>query len=817
MTTFDAVFVGSGINSLVGAALLAREGWSVCVLERNDVAGGCIRTSTDLTLPGFTHEVLASWHPLFTGSAAYAELEGELTARGVVYVNTDLPTGTAFPDGSAAFITGSLEGNVAEFDRLAPGDGVAWERQFNEFMGNADLAFGILSTELWSTAGLTLGRKALRRLGRRGLLEFAGNTLVSCRDWVSTTFESEAAHGVLAPWVLHTGLGPEQATSGFMTQVIGAALQLGGMPVPVGGGVRLVDALAGIVTDAGGEVRLSADVRQILVANGRATGVRLTDGEVVAASRAVVANVTPTQLYGSLLGGSDVPTAVAEAASRFRYGRAEMQIHLALDEPPRWKGSDADRLARCPIVHVTPGLDGVSRAVNEAERGLLPAEATIVCGQPVALDPSRAPDGKSIIWIQLQELPAGRIKGDAAGELDTGDGTWSDELGEAYADRIVARLGDSIENLGAATLKRVVVSPPGARGAQPESRRRRHLRRLVRARPEPALAPAGRGSRPRDGRGRPVAHRREHASRAGPRRRLRLPRRQGADEAARSRIGSSRSCRGAREPLALGDLDGRRVVRRGRRGLRRRRVRRDRDLGVQAAARRRGEPGAARRARPRRLGVRARGPVGVAARDRRHGRPFGRRRAHRGARGIGAAVRRLRPRVRRLPRRPARRPHARGGNGSARRRTAAPRRRRARGGNLGRLRAGAPRPSGRWRASSTASPRPTRCSRSPVRPRSGSCSTPTTSGTTPRCCPGSRPTSAASSASTSATGRPLDRTDRVLPTEGISHTLELVAALVLAGWDGALDVEIFSTPELFWGLPVDEAARRAYAAAAPLD
>ena len=34
----------------------------------------------------------------------------------------------------------------------------------------------------------------------------------------------------------------------------------------------------------------------------------------------------------------------------------------------------------------------------------------------------------------------------------------------------------------------------------------------------------------------------------------------------------------------------------------------------------------------------------------------------------------------------------------------------------------------------------------------------------------------------------------------------------LAGWDGALDVEIFSTPELFWGLPVDEAARRAYAA-----
>jgi sugar phosphate isomerase/epimerase len=61
-----------------------------------------------------------------------------------------------------------------------------------------------------------------------------------------------------------------------------------------------------------------------------------------------------------------------------------------------------------------------------------------------------------------------------------------------------------------------------------------------------------------------------------------------------------------------------------------------------------------------------------------------------------------------------------------------------------------------------------------------------------------------------------DRTDRVLPGEGISRTRELVAALAAAGWRGALDVEIFSTPELFWGLPVDEAARRAYAAVAEL-
>ena len=454
----DAVFIGSGINSLAGAALLAQKGWNVCVLEREERLGGCLYTSDELTLPGYRHEVLASWHPLFTGSAAYAELKGELDRRGLEYVNTGLPTASAFPDGSAAFVTSSLDGNVAEFGRHAAADGAAWQRQFEEFMGNADLSFGLLSTELWSTAGLGLGQKAYRRLGRRGLLEFTGRTLSSCRDWVESTFESEAAHGVLAPWVLHTGLGPEQATSGFMTQVIAAALQLGGMPIPVGGGIRLVEALCAIVRDAGGEVRSGVDVERVLVSGGRATGVRTADGELVEASRAVVANVMPAQLYGRLLSGQ-ATAGVARAAERYRHGRAEMQIHLALDAPPQWRGPEAERLAQTAIVHVTPGLDGVSRAVNEAERGLLPAEATIVVGQPCALDPSRAPAGGSIIWIQLQELPAGRVKGDAAGELDVGDGSWTEELREAYADRVVARLARSIVNLDEAALKRAVLSP----------------------------------------------------------------------------------------------------------------------------------------------------------------------------------------------------------------------------------------------------------------------------------------------------------------------------------------------------------------------
>jgi sugar phosphate isomerase/epimerase len=63
---------------------------------------------------------------------------------------------------------------------------------------------------------------------------------------------------------------------------------------------------------------------------------------------------------------------------------------------------------------------------------------------------------------------------------------------------------------------------------------------------------------------------------------------------------------------------------------------------------------------------------------------------------------------------------------------------------------------------------------------------------------------------------PPGRTDRVLPGDGGMRSAEHVAALRGAGWDGYLDVEIFSTPEGFWALPVDEAARRAHAAVSRL-
>jgi phytoene dehydrogenase-like protein len=80
------------------------------------------------------------------------------------------------------------------------------------------------------------------------------------------------------------------------------------------------------------------------------------------------------------------------------------------------------------------------------------------------MDASRAPEGKGILWIQLQELPW-RIKGDAAGEIDVGGGEWTEDLRERYADRIQARIARHIPNLESSILGRTALSPADLQAA----------------------------------------------------------------------------------------------------------------------------------------------------------------------------------------------------------------------------------------------------------------------------------------------------------------------------------------------------------------
>ncbi|MGI9296122.1 MAG: phytoene desaturase family protein, partial [Pseudomonadales bacterium] len=190
MQTYDYVIVGSGINSLTCAALLSKQGSTVCVLERSEYLGGCIRTA-EITEQGFKHDVLSGFHPLFTTSPAYAELQQDLEAHGLEYVNSEYPTGVVLPDNRHLILKTSREENLAAMEALRPGDGESFRQTMQEMEADAELIFGLLGNRPWSFATVKLLLNQLRKRGLAGLTSFVGGSLGSSREWLENHFQSE--------------------------------------------------------------------------------------------------------------------------------------------------------------------------------------------------------------------------------------------------------------------------------------------------------------------------------------------------------------------------------------------------------------------------------------------------------------------------------------------------------------------------------------------------------------------------------------------------------------------------------------------------
>lgn len=450
MSQVDHVIIGSGINALVAGALLSRAGKKVILLEREAQAGGCLQTA-EITEPGFHHDVMAATFVLFLTSPAYAELAEDLGRHGLEFCHSPHPTAVLRPDQTALILTMDRAANIAALNALAAGDGDQHARDVTGIEAEAPFLFALLGGELWSWKTARLVTRQIWAKGLNGFKSWVGAAMKPARGWLETRYSSQLAQALWAPWVLHTGLTPESSYSAKMGQVIAFALEAAGAPVVKGGAAQAVKAFEALIRENGGEIRTNTDVARILLDQNRAIGVETTDGEKILA-RSTLASVTPSQLYTRLLDGASSND--RQIAQDYRHGRGNFQLHYALDADPDWIAEGLEDVA---LIHLADGVDSVSKASNEAERGMLPVTPTICVGQPHRLDPSRCPDGKAILWLQIPDAPR-HIKGDAAGEIAT-DGTWTEATREGFADRIEAILKNHIRNFDQIKLSRRAYSP----------------------------------------------------------------------------------------------------------------------------------------------------------------------------------------------------------------------------------------------------------------------------------------------------------------------------------------------------------------------
>lgn len=448
---YGAVVIGAGINSLACAVHLGSKGWRVGVFEQAQTPGGAVKT-LELTEPGFRHDWAAMNLSLFAGSGFFKAYGEDLIKHGLEFAPASHCFASVFDDGKWLGVSttpGETRTRIAGFSKA---DAEAWDRLCADFPGMAEYVFALLGNPMQMHIQGKLAAKALWRKGFSWTADLVRLLLSSPRKWLTETFESKHVHATLAAWGMHLDFAPDMAGGAVFPYLEAMANQNFGMVIGKGGADTLTRAMVSQIEAAGGEVHCGKRASRVLREGGKASGVELEDGTQIKASRAVIANVAPGGLM-DLLDGQSGDAGFDGKMGKFSHAPGTMMIHLALDGLPDWTASE--ELKQFAYVHIAPSLDQMARTYQQATAGLLPDEPVVVVGQPTAIDSSRAPDGKHVLWVQVRMVPA-EILGDAAGKIKGRE--WA-EIKDAYADRAIELIERHAPGLKNKIIGRMVVSP----------------------------------------------------------------------------------------------------------------------------------------------------------------------------------------------------------------------------------------------------------------------------------------------------------------------------------------------------------------------
>lgn len=453
---YDAIVIGAGHNGLAAAVQLSSQGWRVLVLERARVAGGAVKTA-ELTLPGFRHDLYAMNLSMFAGSAFFARHKAQLLAAGLGFVPAKRTFASVFDDGRWLGVDTDLSRTLERLRAHCPPhsvrDAERWEAMVKKFGDDAPHLFAMLGAPMPSWKALGALWNMLRKKGLSWTAQTALLLLSSSRNWLDRHFDDPDLKAMMAAWGMHLDFAPDIAGGALFPYLESMLNQHYGMVIGAGGADSMIRAMVKVIEQCGGAVHTGCEVGRIEVANGKACGVQLVHGGFIRARRAVIANVHPRALYDRLLANACADHAPAARAAQLRPGPGTMMIHLALDALPQWRGGT--ELQQYAYVHIAPSMDAMATTYCQAMAGQLPSEPALVVGQPTAIDPSRAPEGKHVLWIQVRVVPA-EIRGDAAGLI--GDRDW-DSVKEQYAERVLDIIERHAPGLRSQILARHVLSP----------------------------------------------------------------------------------------------------------------------------------------------------------------------------------------------------------------------------------------------------------------------------------------------------------------------------------------------------------------------
>ncbi|MDR1321206.1 MAG: NAD(P)/FAD-dependent oxidoreductase [Gracilibacteraceae bacterium] len=416
---YDVIMAGGGHNGLTVACYLAKAGLSVCVVEQSDKVGGAV-ISREL-IPGFISDPCSTQHHIaqFSPTLRNDDL-GLISKYGLKYIFPEEQECVIFSDNTTFNIYIDVDKTCQEIaKKFSEKDAEAYRKFYDwaclgvnaivQGFFTPPMPYGMYASMMDSSDE---GRELLR----------AGQ--MSCYDVLNEWFDNEKLKIGMLRWISEIMVNPKTAGTGVTAfTFIGLAHMKPGCGMPVGGSGRLSEVMEAFIKDHGGTILTNSLVKEFIVANGEAKGVRLAGGEEILAKRMCVADLHVKQIFPHMVSGAVLPDGYTKKVQRLRHASyMAFQQSVALKEDPQFTCKDPSAQKAFFVEFAPDNMVDFLRMFDELEYGI-PGLAPLV-SVPTIHDPSRAPAGKHIMYL-YEYAPYKRL-----------DGKDWDDVREDFADEV---------------------------------------------------------------------------------------------------------------------------------------------------------------------------------------------------------------------------------------------------------------------------------------------------------------------------------------------------------------------------------------------
>jgi phytoene dehydrogenase-like protein len=405
----DVVIIGGGHNGLVAAFYLAKAGHRPLVLERRPQPGGA--AITEEFHPGFRCSILAhAAGPLRPDIVRDMQLE----KHGLKFIRPEVAVSSLSPDGRALILYSDPEKSAREIAKFSPKDAAKYPEFQASLAKMAKAVAGVLALtppdidspsrgDLW---GMLRTGRSIRGLGKKDMYRLLRWGPAAVADVVAEYFETDLLRATIAArGIFGTFLGPWSAGSTLvlLLRAAGDSHPAGTAHFAAGGMGSITQAMAQAARQAGAEIRTGAEVIEVRLKDGAATGVVLSTGEEIRA-KAVVSNADPKRTLLKLVDPAHLPPDFALKLQHYRMPGTLAKVNLALSGLPKFTALNGDS-PMSGRIQIGPEIDYLERAFDDAKYGSFSQQPYLEVAIPSLTDPSLAPSGKHVMSIYAQYAP----------------------------------------------------------------------------------------------------------------------------------------------------------------------------------------------------------------------------------------------------------------------------------------------------------------------------------------------------------------------------------------------------------------------------